>query len=189
MGNWSVVQIHNEALGLVGCQRIRSLDEAGVEAAACRFHWPLTLEYVLGVHPWKCLATQATLQTAATAPQFGHDYAWQLPADFVRMVSMRYADSAYHVTGKVLHCDESPAYIWYVPLVTDATRYDATLVQALAFVQAYKLALALRQDAKLADLLQGHFERFWLPVIRHADTSRRGVRTVESSTITDMFWR
>lgn len=187
MGNWSVTQINNEALGLVGCQRIRSMDDAGNEAAACRFHWPLTLEYVLSVHPWKCVGKQATLTTTTTEPQFGHDYAYPLPADFVRMISMDDADDAYHVTGKILHCDDSPAYIWYVPLEADATKYDATLVQALAFVQAYKLALALRQDFGLAEGIQGHFERFWLPVIRHADASRRGVRTMASRTLTDMY--
>lgn len=185
--NVSVVQINNAALGLVGCGAITALTDGSREAQACQLFWPLTLEYILGVHPWKCVGVQATLTTTTTAPQFGYTYAYPVPANFARMISMDDGDDAFHVAGRVLQCDDSPAYIWYVPNDPDLTRMDASLVESLTFHQAYKLALALRQDAALADTLLKHYEQFFLPVIRHADASRRGVRTMSAGTITEMF--
>jgi hypothetical protein len=187
MGNWSAVKINNAALGLVGCRQIVSLDEGSTESAQCSVYWPLTLEYVLERHPWKCVGKQATLTTTTTAPQFGYSYAYPLPADFVRMISMDDGDDKFHAAGKVLHCDDSPAYIWYVPLEMDATKYDAMLAWALVLHQAYCLAFALRGDDDKAQLIFGHLEKFFYPIILHADASRRGVRELSSNVLTDVF--
>lgn len=185
--NWNAIQINNAALGLVGCREIVSLDEDTDEARKAKFYWPLTLRYILESHPWKCVGKQATLETTTTAPAFGHSYAYPVPDDFVRMISMDDGDDAFHVAGRVLHCDDSPAYIWYVPLETDATKYDAGLVHALALHQAYFLALALRDDQDRARVIMGDLERFFLPIIRHVDASRRGVRAISQNVLTDMF--
>lgn len=185
--NWSIVKINNAALAMVGCQSIVSLDDQTPEALKCKVFWDLTHEYVLGVHPWKCIAKQAELTTTTTAPAFGFSYAYPVPADFVRMVSMDDSDDAYHVAGRTLHTDDLPARIWYVPRGADITLYDATLVQALVLQQAYMLAGGIRQDKDLATMILQHMERFFLPVIRHADASRRGVRTISQHTMTDMF--
>lgn len=185
--NWNAIQINNAALGMVGCRAIVSLDEGSDEANKCKFYWPLTLQYVLESHPWKCVGRQAVLTTSTTSPAFGHSYAYPLPADFVRMISLENPDAEFHVAGRTLYCDDSPARVWYVPLETDATKYDAGLVHALTMHQAYFLAFALRNDDDKAQLVLGHLEKFFLPIIRHVDASRRGVRTTASGSLTSMF--
>jgi hypothetical protein len=186
--NLSEVDICNGGLDFVGAGTIVSLTEDSLAAAACRRHWPITRQEVLESHPWKCVSKQATLATTTTAPLFGFSYAYPLPADFVRMIGTEDPDDLFTVHNGILHCDLSPAYIDYVYLCVDPTRYSAGLVNALQMHLGYRLALALRQDANLADTILKHLETFFLPIIRHADATGRGVRTMNQSTLTDLFW-
>jgi hypothetical protein len=185
--NLSEIQICNGALDFVGAGSITSLTDGTVEAAACLRHWPIARQQVFESHPWKCISRQARLTTTTTAPQFGFSYAYPVPADYVRMMGMEDAGDEYQVYQGVLHTDESPGYIDYVYLCTDPTKYTAGLINALQMHLAYRLALALRQDADLAARILTDLEKFFLPVIRHADATGRGVRTMKASTFTDLF--
>ncbi len=187
--NLSTTDIANAALGLVGAEKILNLvTDTSHPAKTCRFYWPIILQAVLESHPWKCVAQPAVLTTTTTAPPFGFDYAYPLPADFVRMVGLEEPDAQYRVYGgKVLHTDESPACINYVPLETDCTRYSAGLVRVLYLNLGYELALALRQDAGLAQQIRGDLEKFFLPIARMVDSVEQGEVTIQSSTLTDMF--
>jgi hypothetical protein len=188
--NLSWTQICNLGLKRAGAGLIGNLDDSGErspEAEFCRLEWPIVLSYVLESHPWKCCAKQASLATTTTAPLFGFDYAYPLPADYVRMIGMADQDATYQALGRVLHTDESPAEIDYVYLCVDPTKYTAGLVDTLAFQLAYRAALSLRQDARLAEQILGDLERFFLPIVRHADGASRGVRTTSRNVLTDLF--
>ena len=188
--NWSKTQICNAALGLVGAAEIGNYDDASdrsVEAQSCRFYFPILLQCVLESFPWKCVAKQATLTTTAAEPPFGFSYAYVLPADWVRMIEMDHPSRKYRVYGRTLHTNASPAYINYVPLEMDATKYTAGLVRCLYLNLGYELALARRQDPDLANQMRMDLERFFLPVVRMADAAGRGVRELAQGTLTDMF--
>ncbi len=188
--NLSELDICNAALDFAGAGKILSLDTAtdrSPEAAACRRHWPAARQYVFESHPWKCLSKQATLTTKTTNPQFGFANAYPLPIDFVRMMGMDDVDDEYKVHQGILHTDDSPAYIEYVYLCTDVTKYTAGLILALELTLGYFLNLALRQDVEIANTIMGHLERFFLPIIRHSDASGQGQRTWKRSVLTDLF--
>jgi hypothetical protein len=185
--NLSELDIVNGGLDFAGAGRILSLAENSTEAAACRRHWPLVRQYVFETHPWKCISKQATLTTQTTAPQFGFRSAYPLPADYVRMMGMDYATRQFKVFNGALHTDQNPAYIDYVFLCLDPTRYSAGLCNVLQLQLGYRLALALRQDADLAERIMLDLEKFFLPLVRNADASGQGQRLQTQDTLTDMF--
>ena len=188
--NWSITQICNAALGLVGAATIGNYDDAADRsrsAQACRFYFPILLQCVLESFPWKCVATPATLTTTAAEPAFEYAYAYVLPADWVRMIGMDHPSRKYRVYGRLLHTNASPAYISYVPLEMDATKYSAGLVRGLYLNLGYELALAVRHDPELAAQIRRDLEQFFLPVVRMADAAGQGVRDLSQGTLTDMF--
>jgi hypothetical protein len=189
--NWSITQICNAALGLVGAADLVNYDDAtdrSVEAVKCRQYFPLIRQVVFEAHPWKCLSQRVELAQTTTAPAWGYAYAYVLPIDYVRMVGMDDPRRRYKVQGgRVLHTDESPAAIEYVRLDPDPTHYTAMLIRCLVLNLAYELAYALPHDPRLAEAMKMELEKFFLPLARMVDSVEQGEESMASSSLTDMF--
>jgi len=186
--NISETDICNAALRLIRARPIGNLDDNEPNAAQCRFFYSIIRSVVFRSHPWKCIAKQATLETATTAPQFGFSYAYPLPGDYVRMIGMDDPQEGYRVYGgKVIHTDAAPAYIDYVPLELDTTKYSAELVRCLYLNLAYELAFGITGDAKIAETIRLDLEKFFLPIARMTDSVERGARTFVADTFTELF--
>ncbi len=188
--NWSVTDICNAALGLVGAADLANYEDAAdrsTEALKCRRYYPLIREVVFEAHPWKCISRRVSLTATTTAPAWGYSYAYPLPADYVRMVGMDDPRRKYKVQGRILQTDESPADLEYVWLDADTTHYSGMLIRCLVLNLAYELALALTRDPAVADQVKMDLEKFFLPIARMVDSVEQGEVTIQSSTLTDMF--
>lgn len=187
--NPEVVTICNAALRLIGAARIDSLTDGTREADAAAFYWALVRPWVFTAVPWKCITKRVVLDDAATTPAWGYAYAWNFPADFVRLVRLEDPEAEYRQVGQVLHTNLDGPRIEYVYDCTDPTKYSAELVRCLYLNMAYELAYDLTQNPQIGDRVKADLEKFFLPIVRFNNSIGAGLEKPQSDTLTDMFLR
>lgn len=168
----SIVEICNNALQDLGEDTITSLTDNNKPARVCNQRWPATRDAVLRAHPWNCAMAQAELAAGADAPIWKWEYRYQLPADFLRIVSLVNAEqrriTEWEVQGGIILCnEEAPLFISYVRRETDPQRYDALLTEALSARLAATLAYPLSGSTSLG-------QSFW-EMYREKILEARGV--------------
>ena len=86
---YSQVQLANVALGRIGAaNRITSVSPPDGSPNSIKVNavWDVIFKEVLSERDWKFAKSRATLQKSSTAPLYGYQNAWALPADFLRFV-------------------------------------------------------------------------------------------------------
>lgn len=165
----SKTAIANQALSRLGQPAIQDIDDsASVIAVKLENIFEQSVRALGRMHPWKCLKARAVLTQNATAPLFGYTYSYNLPENFIRMVSLNDTDSWdqedwYTIEQGQLLTDEDAAKIVYVKYITDSTVYDALFIEALATYMAAKAATIIRQDEQLGLALMQEFKQKALP--------------------------
>jgi len=156
----SDTSICNMALGRIGANRINDLSDTSEDSAPaihCRLHYEQTRDAQLRSGIWKFAITRATLSVNTVAPDFGFDNAYDLPADFLRMINV-FEDNnngedvtryTYRIEGDQILSDEDDMEIRYVKRVTDPTAFDPLFVEVLVLQLALKLVMPLSQDKAL----------------------------------------
>jgi len=155
----SLVDIANFALGEVAEQTINTLDDATTPAREAKRFIFQAIREALGEAKWKCAREEAVLVQDATAPLFGWEYAYNLPVNFIRMVSFNDIDpdnvtaELFEVRKRRLVTDETAASIIYVSDLTvgdgDVNSMPPLLVKAVYLSLASKLAWAMQQNRTL----------------------------------------
>jgi hypothetical protein len=161
--------------------------------------WYEVLDTVLRDHPWNCATVLDELAQDATAPEYGHSYRYQLPADpyclrvlgtdqdeYVDGDGQMYYD--YKIVGRYIHTDATTLKITYIGRITDVSLYDSLLVSALAAKLAAELAFPITKshnvvaamgklyeaklaDAKVVDAQEGAPDHFESNVLWNARLS------------------
>lgn len=144
----SQVQICNLALVDIGAKTINALDDGSVEADVCDEVYDLLLEMVLEAHTWDFAKKWVALAEDAgyTMIDEQYDYAYELPADYIRMSRMEDKDSLYEVRGSTLLTNVEDANIEYIQKITDPTKYPSHFVRA--FSARMRLPLAMKVTNK-----------------------------------------
>lgn len=167
----SLVEIANMALGEVGAegQTITTIDDATTPARNCKRFIYQAIREALERGKWKCARKQVELARLTDAPLFGWTYAYQLPNDYIRLVSFNELDSEeqyqelYERQGSTLLTDESAVSIVYVRDLT-ATGSDVNLMGPLLTKACYvnlaaKIAWPLQQSRTLKESLEQDYEK------------------------------
>ena len=124
----------------------------------------------LRAHPWKFATIRTTLTPTGTTPPFGYAYAYDLPNDYIRMVSI---GDDYLGNLKLAHViennqiltpsgnsaqtdtgDASTLYIRYVYDCTDVNKFDQLFVAFFALRLAIKLAPKFSLSAAMGNELK-----------------------------------
>ena len=147
----SKVDICNLALRSLGATTITSLTEDSVEAAACNGVYEIVKRAELRKHPWSFAITRESLAADATAPEFGRENAFQLPSDFIRLLSdyeeRNTNDVDWVIEGRKIYTNDSaPLEVRYIYDVTDPTEFDALFCKVLAYAIALELCEQLTQS-------------------------------------------
>lgn len=160
----------NVALRRIGGARINSLENTtSKDAVVARDIYDEARKDCLNLHTWNFAIKRALLTVSSTTPTFGFDYAYPLPEDFIRMVSVHPfndddASVAYRLEfqdgdDRVLLTDTNTPYIRYVFDLQDVNVMSAAFRDVLAFRLAREFAAALGKTAALADLSDKAFRR------------------------------
>lgn len=112
----------------------------------------------LETHPWSFATTRASLAADSTEPEFGRANAFQLPSDYVKLLSEYAEDNSntndWEIEGRKIYTDYSaPLEIRYIYDVTDPNEMTPLFREVLATRLALELCEELTQsNTKKAEL-------------------------------------
>ena len=152
----SEIDICSAALLSLGAQTISSFDESTDRARLCANMWPLVRDEVLRGHPWNCAIKRDVLAALAADPAYDYAYQYQLPADWLRTLSVgEYGrEPDFKIEGRRILSDETPLKIRYVFRNEDAQTYDSLLTNVMVAAMAARIAYATTQSASLEQVKQ-----------------------------------
>ena len=172
----SEVWICNIALQLIKHSKtITSLTSATKEANACEAVYDEMRDLLSEMHHWNWATKRQKLGQLATTPAFEWDHEYELPADFLRAVSIHQQSHGTDVLpykledGKIL-TDADDVYLRYIARVIDPNQMPPTFRRALSKLIASQLATALAQSVSLSKELFNQFHDQDLPMAKSADS-------------------
>jgi hypothetical protein len=130
------------------------VDTEDVKAAkVIRYMWDSIRDATLQAYPWNFAIARTSIAEDASAPEFGWNAQYSLPADCLTPLSVQTEDAIdldYRIEGgKILTDEESVVYLKYIYRVEDTGVYTALFNEALATRLAYEACEELTQsDAK-----------------------------------------
>ncbi len=170
----SRTQVINNGLRLISANLIADPDEDTESARQAKGVYDQVVRGELEAHPWFFAKAQAALPENATAPLFKFGHAYNLPADFVRLVeldgrwafqSIRHVDvnpvPLYELHGRAIFTDlAAPLNITYLRDMTSepaewAPLFGSTVSAALAVV----LAMPLTKSEGMVSLAEKLYEK------------------------------
>ena len=172
----SIVTICNNALMLVKTKKtITSLSQGTVEADACDIIYEELRDTMLEVHQWNFAVKRVKMGQLLATPGFEWAYAYQLPADFMRLITVHAGSSGgdrvpYKIENGTVVSDATNLSLRYISRVEDPNLMPATFRTALSKLMASRLAVGLANDRLLAEGLYYQYRDEDLPVAKSADS-------------------
>lgn len=144
------VLICSSALMLLGNEPIDNLTDDTKAVDLCVQFYQQTVNAVLRAYTWNCAIAQSAALVASTTPSFGYGYAYTLPADCLRVLSIEDDDSIeFKIINNELQTDEATAKISYIKVVT-AANMDSLLKEAISARLAATIAFSLTNSNSAA---------------------------------------
>lgn len=190
----SVTDICNLALGRFGEKRIVSLSEESEAARVCTVFYAQTRDELLREHKWNFAIKRAELTRLVATPDWGYDYYYQLPTDYMRFASLNDGDlvnkAEFEIEGDTLLSDIDEANLRYVYAITDSEQFDSLFVDALSSKLAAKIAPSLSGDWKLGEKFMQEYASMSMNIARRVDAGERNSKQQRrSSAVESKFSR
>lgn len=180
----SETALANRALLLIGQNTITSLTDNSREARAANILYSQVRDSVLSAHAWNCATKRVTLSALGTAPAWGFDSQFQLPADFIRLIRMEDMRDDFRIEGGKLLTSTGDGKIRYVYRLEDVSQMDDALKDAIAYRLAAELAATLKGSINDHRLMMQEYESV-LGSARLRDSQQAPTERMESSTWVD----
>ena len=180
------VQLCSSALVQLGAEPIASFADGTAEAKVAATLYPVVRDALLSAHPWSFAIHQAELTPLTGEPIADHGYAYDLPATFLRAISVgdggRGRGLEYRIVGRQLRTDAEAAILTYVarPDEGDFPPYfDHALVSRLAAEFCIPLTENGSRAETLFRLAEGE-----LRTARLIDSQQETPKALEDFTLT-----
>lgn len=151
----SSIALCSRALLKIGTRSISSFDEGTAEAEVASSLYSPTRDAMLSSHSWSFATAQATLPRLDVTPVADYQYAFQLPSDFLRVLSAgvgRGHGLDYRIQEKRLHADTPEVVLSYV-FRPDETDFPPFFDQALIARLAGEFCIPLTDSTSRAETL------------------------------------
>ena len=152
----TAIGLCNRALVKIGAAAIGGFDDSTAEAETASALYAPTRDALLSLYPWSFATAQATLPRLTDAPVADYDYAFQLPADFLRALSAGAPGDGrgldYRIARRTLQAGGDAVVLTYLFQVPEA-EFPAFFAQALTARLAAEFCLPLTESATRAALL------------------------------------
>lgn len=152
--------ICNNALILVGADRISSIDEDTKSAILLKAVYSLERDSSLRDHPWNSCKKRVTLSPNSTTPDFGYDYQYDLPSDYLKMIVIYPFGTDYRIENGQILSDETTLDTIYIYRNTDESSWGTDFCKAFALRLAMTVGYALTQNASLVEALEKKYKIF-----------------------------
>ncbi len=150
------IELCTRALVKLGARPITSLSDGSSEAEIASLLYAPTRDGLLSSYAWSFATVQAALTLSSTAPVADYQFAYNLPNDILRVISIGANNAGsgipYRMTGNVLHTNASGVILTYIARVSTAIcppYFDVALMARLSA----ELCLPLTENTSRADLL------------------------------------
>ena len=152
----SPVALCSRALMKIGAQPIQSFYDDTMEAEFSVALFAPIRDALLSAYPWRFAVSQITLARLNDAPLADYQYAYQLPNDCLRVLSVGDQGSSrgvvYRRVGNTLHTDAEALILDYIFRPDDETA-PPYFEQALMARLAAEFCLPLTENTSRADML------------------------------------
>jgi hypothetical protein len=155
----TAVQVCSNAIVELGGRPINSFAELSDRALAAANLYPQVRDSVLRSHPWNCSIKRVVLSPDSAAPAFEWDYAYTLPGDWLRTLSItehREREPFASEGGKLL-CNLGAVYLRYVFRNDNPATWDALLTRAMTLAMAAVLAIPVTESESRANSMRADF--------------------------------
>lgn len=150
-------QLANRALAHIGEMAISDIEDTESKAArTCNEFIQSVIDETLREHRWNCAIARVTLSELETPPNHGFDHAYQLPADFMRLLEVngeQYdgSDEFFEIEeGGRLLSHESVAEIRYVKRIT-VDAFDPLLAKTVAAALAAEICIPMTLNVQMRE--------------------------------------
>ncbi|MFC3126817.1 hypothetical protein ACFOD4_17265 [Pseudoroseomonas globiformis] len=168
----SALVLCSRALLKIGAQPIASLDEGTAEAEVAAHLYPSARDALISAHPWSFATGQMDLPRLLATPRADYAHAFQLPADFLRVLSAgsggRGRGVDYRLHENRLHSNASRVTLTYLFRPAESA-LPPFFASALVAKLAAEFCIPLTESTSRAEMMQ-----------RLAETEFRHARLVDS---------
>lgn len=152
----SDIELCSAALVKLGARGISSFTDGTAEADVAGTLYEIVRDGLLGTHPWSFATAHSELVLSASTPITDFEYAFDLPADFIKALSAgddsRSRGAVYQVIGREVHSNYEELTLAYIKRPDEAD-FPAYFVSALVNRLAAEFCLPLTENASRSDLL------------------------------------
>jgi hypothetical protein len=117
------VDLCSRALLKIGAHSIASFEEGTAEAEVAANLYAPTRDALMSSHPWNFAISQSELPRLAAAPLADYAFAFQIPADCIRVLSAGTGGQGsgleYRVVGREVHADVENVALTYIRRVNE----------------------------------------------------------------------
>lgn len=146
----------NRALTKLGASPIAAFTDPSVEASTAGILYPASRDALLASYPWRFATRRAALVQRPDPPAADFRLAYDLPADFLRALSLggagRGRGARFAIAEDAVLTDIDPAILTYIAAVGE-TAMPPHVQDALVARMAAELCLPLTESTSRADLL------------------------------------
>lgn len=172
----SKTEVCNLALAEVFAKRINSFEaDTSVEAITCRLHFDHIVETLLRRHQWSFATHRDSLSKLPAPPQSEWSAAWQLPANFIRLIrivgfSVDNPIRDFSLEGRqLLTAGGDVLKIVYVRSDTPVPYWDALFTEAVKLKLAAAIAGDVKKNPQISAACTQKLEQLSLPAAQTAD--------------------
>lgn len=157
----SSIALCSRALLKIGANTIASFDEGTAESEVAANLYPSVRDGLISAYPWSFATGQMTLAKLVATPVADFDFAYQLPADFLRVlsagVSGRGRGIDYRIAERRLHTNTDGVTLTYI-FRPDETEFPPFFDQVLIARLSTEFCIPITESTSRADTLFGQAE-------------------------------
>lgn len=153
---FSKVSIISNALVLLGDEPISSLTETGAGARASNIY-DSAYYSILSSHRWNFAIKKKELSKLTQAPLNEYNYQFQLPTDFIVIITT-YPVSTYKIVGDKIYSDSDKIEIDYIYKIAEE-KLPPYFIKCFEYYLATQLAIPITEDYNKMEIMQRMYER------------------------------
>ena len=180
----SKLEIMNKALGMLGANQIRTLDDKTLEAEAAIKMYQPALDSVLAETDWTFAIKRSLLVLSEDKkPAWGNGNYFELPADLIKIVDVMNRDIFWRREGNFIFTPASEFGLVYVARCIDPTYYPSYFIDALCAKLAVDMCYLLTNSTEKTNGLIELYRGEYLPIAK-----TKNAREKSSPVIEDSHW-
>lgn len=155
------ISICNTGLLLVGADEITSFSDETREARICAALYETTKISELQKHDWSFTRQQTDLARLSTAPLFNYSYAFQIPANTIKIIATDILPSEYRVYQDKIFSNVKNLKMTHQVDPGEAS-YPAYFTRLFEYKMSEILSTALLQDENMSQIYRQKYEdQYW----------------------------